>query len=192
MKVPGEGDKIVKSRSKKYTEEGFMSSDGEDSVDLGLIGQRRLEDNSFIEIIKRAKGIRINYNMIDPKDKDSMKMYKFYLSYEDHERMSKLVKQHRDILIFVDGSSRNNPGKAGAGLSFFGRKIEGFEDTSVFEDDVVDISINTRSDNLFDILANEKKMEIMREHKIRSEARLKPKPKTADEEFEERQFMFGA
>ena len=158
--------------------------------DIELIGNKKIEDNPFIQVIRRARGMRINYNMIHPQDKNKKKLFKFYLSNDDYEQMSSLIKSHRDILIFLDGSSRGNPGRAGAGISFFGRKIK--EAIPVHEQvsDIIDITEDTGSDNIFDILANEKKMEIMRESTVRAQKRAQVM--TNSDELEERQFMFGA
>ena len=190
MSVPSEGDRIVKNRSKIYLET-FLSSDEEEmGEDLDMIGNKKLEDNQFIKIIRRRNGMRINYNMIHPRDHTKKSLFKFYLSNAEYERMSDLVKSHRDILIFIDGSSRGNPGRAGAGIGFFGRKIQRMDPQIEETVDIIDISDNSPSDNIFDILANEKKREIFREsqQRIKTQSRVK----TIEDELEEREFMFGA
>ncbi|CAI2362221.1 unnamed protein product [Moneuplotes crassus] len=194
LSVPSEGDTLVRYRSKKLKEK-FLSSDEEDcSDDLDLIGNKRVEDNEFIQVIKRKRGIRVNYNMIHPRDKNKHQLFKFYITNQDYDRMSQLIQSHRDILIFIDGSSRGNPGRAGAGISFFGRKANDFVPEIDSHNQIIDITDNSGTDNIFDILANERKVEIFRESKERERARIKAQSQvnTVEDELEEREFMFGA
>lgn len=154
----------MKSRSKIY-QNGFISSeDDEDIDDLDLVGTKKIEDNSFIQVVQREKGRRINLQMVHPKDPKSINLFKFYLKNEDYDQMMGLIRSHRDIIIFIDGSSRNNPGKAGAGISFFGRKTFDHKSQISENNPIVDISADGSGyDSIFDILATERKNSIMNE-----------------------------
>lgn len=102
--------------------------------------------------------------MVHPKDPKSRQLFKFYLTNEEYDKMIGSIRSHRDIIIFVDGSSRNNPGKAGAGISFFGRKTFDYKSQISENNPIVDISTNDSGhDSIYDILATERKISILNE-----------------------------
>lgn len=155
---------------------------------MDLVSERKIEDNVFIEIINRDQGQRINLKLPDPKNANKEKLFKFYITNEDHKAMADKLSTHTDIIIMIDGCSKNNPGKAGSGIWFFGRKQHGEEFHHVDNTQIVDISDTSKyGDNIFDILEREQKKEIIKQHRSRKvQESLKDQ-----KDLEEREFLFG-
>ena len=192
LKVPSETDITVVNRSKTL-KDGFISSDEEGQVSgIDTLGERKIEDNVFIEIVNREQGQRINLKIPHPKDQNKDKIFKLYITHEDHKYMLDKLNTHTDVIVMIDGWSKSNPGKAGSGICFFGRKTHETNNNNFgsLKDNtqIVDITDNTRSeDNIFDILEREQKKEIIKQHRSRkAQQALKDQ-----DDLEEREFLFG-
>ena len=114
--MPSETDITVTNRSKIYKNEIFSDDEEAPPDELELVGSENMENLDFMQVIHREKGTRINLVLPHPKNQLNEKHVKFYLKNSDYDTMVQKLRSHKDVIIMIDGSSKNNPGMSGIGI----------------------------------------------------------------------------